>query len=313
MGDEAARRGRIAVGTSSWTDPTLTRDTDWYPSPSMTAEDRLRFYASVFPMVEVDATYYAPPSERVAELWAERTPPGFRFDVKAYSLLTQHPTRPRTLWKDVAAALPEDHRDKRSVYLSHLPDDAVDEAWARFHAALAPLGRAGKLGAVMFQFPPWFTAKRANRDYLARIPERLPGVRVAVEFRHASWLAEEEERRRTLLLLEQLGLAYVCVDEPQGFRSSIPPVLAATSELAVVRFHGHNAETWEAKGITAAERFRYLYSDEELRRWVAPIRELASSAEETHAVMNNCYQDYGVRNARDLGRLLGTGLQPEAG
>jgi uncharacterized protein YecE (DUF72 family) len=311
--DAPPPHGRIAVGTSSWTDPTLTRDTDWYPAKTMSAEDRLKHYASVFPVVEVDATYYAPPAARVAELWAERTPPGFRMDVKAYSLLTQHPAQPKTLWKDLAEVLPEEHRGKRSVYLHHLPDDAVDEVWARFSEALEPLRAAGKLGAVMCQFPPWFTAKRANRDYLAALPPRLPGTRVAVEFRHPSWLADEDEARRTFALLEQLDLAYVCVDEPQGAKSSVPPRTAVTAPLAVVRFHGRNAETWEKKGLTAAERFEYLYDEAELREWVPPIRELAGGAEEVHALFNNCYQDYGVRNAQQLGQLLGEGLQAGAG
>ena len=88
--------------------------------------------------------------------------------------------------------------------------------------------------------------------------------------------------------------------------------MACTSDLAIVRFHGHNDENWQRKGISAAERFRYLYSQEELQEWVAPIRELDAQAAETHALMNNCYQDYGVRNAYDLGRLLGEGLRPDA-
>lgn len=307
------RHGRIAVGTSSWTDPTLTRDTDWYPARTMSAEDRLRFYASVFPVVEVDATYYAPPTARVTELWAERTPPGFRMDVKAYGLLTHHPVQARTLWKDLAEAVPEEHRGKRTVYLSHLPPEAVDEAWARFADALRPLRDAGKLGAVMCQFPPWFTAKRANRDHLASLPERLPGTRVAVEFRHPSWLADDAEAARTFALLDQLDLAYVCVDEPQGTRTSVPPRTAVTSPLAVVRFHGRNVATWERKGLTAAERFEYLYDEGELRGWVPEVRRLAGEADEVHALFNNCYQDYGVRNAHQLGRLLGEGLQPGAG
>jgi uncharacterized protein YecE (DUF72 family) len=298
----------IAVGTASWTDPTLIKDAGFYPSASMSAEDRLKYYASIFTMVEVDATYYGPPAERVSELWVERTPPHFRFDIKSYALFTQHPAEARSLWRDVAADLPPEHRDKKRVYLNHLPPEAVDRAWDHFRTSLEPLQRAGKLGAVMMQFPPWFTAKKANREYLREVGDRMAGMPVAVEFRHGSWMGEDD-RDRTLSLLEQLGLAYVCVDEPQGFKTSVPPVVAATADLAVVRFHGHNAETWNAKGITAAERFEYLYSVDELREWVEPIRELASSAAETHAVMNNCYRDYGVRNARQLADLLGEGLQ----
>ncbi len=274
----AARR--IRVGTASWTDPTLVKESDWYPKRTMSAEARLRHYASIFPMVEVDATYYHPPTEELAALWTERTPADFRMDVKAYALLTQHPAQRRSLWPDVAADLPAEHEGKRSVYLHHLPGATVDRAFEHFRRALMPLHSAGKLGAVFFQFPPYFTNRRDNRAFLDTLPDRLPDYQLAVEFRHGSWL-EDRSRDKTLAQLRDLGLAYVCVDMPQGFSSSLPPVLAATADLAVVRFHGHNAETWEAKGITAAERFRYLYSSAELGEWAPKVRELADSARET--------------------------------
>ncbi len=302
----------ILAGTSSWTDPTLTKDSEFYPAPSMSAEERLRFYASVFPLVEVDATYYAPPAARVVELWVKRTPPGFRMDVKCYSLLTGHPTKRSTLWNDVAADLPPEHAGKANVYAGHLPPEAVERAWAHFGDALRPLADAGKLGAVMVQFPPWFTAKKANRALLESLAGRLPGMQLAIEFRHGSWMGDRD-RTTTLSMLKDLRLAYVCVDEPQGLPSSVPPVTAATADLAVVRFHGRNAETWRKANITAAERFRYLYDEDELREWVGPIRQLDGRARETHVLMNNCYRDFGVRNARDLARLLGEGLQPGAG
>jgi uncharacterized protein YecE (DUF72 family) len=294
----------IRVGTASWTDRTLTRESDWYPKKSMSAKERLAYYASIFPLVEVDATFYHPPTERLATLWADRTPEDFRFDVKAYGLLTGHAVQRDSLWEDVAEALPEAHAGKRRVYLHHLPDDAAQRAFAAFVEALAPLGEAGKLGALFFQFPPWFTNNRDNRAYLDRLPERLPGQRVAVEFRHKSWMSERS-RDLTLDQLERLGLAYVGVDAPQGFDTSVPPVTAVTQpELAVVRFHGHNADNWEREGISAAERFRYHYSQSELEEWAPRVRELAGEARETHVVFNNCYRDYGVRNAQDMKRLL---------
>ena len=302
---------RIRVGTASWTDPTLTRDADWYPKKSMSAEARLRFYAAVFPMVEVDATYYHPPTEELAALWVDRTPQNFRFDVKAYALLTQHPTKPASLWDDVAERIPAEHAEKKSIYISHLPDDAADDAWEHFRTALMPLHSAGKLGAVFFQFPQWFTNRRDNREYLDQLPERLPDYQLAVEFRHGSWL-DGDSAGKTLKQLERLGLAYVSVDEPQGFASSVPPVVAATADLAVLRMHGHNTENWQRKGITAAERFKYLYSTEELQAWKPKVEQLAEQARETHVVFNNCYRDYGVRNARELGQLLGEGLQADA-
>ena len=299
------------MGTASWTDPTLTRDADWYPKRSMTAEARLRFYASIFTMVEVDATYYHPPTEELAALWVDRTPQDFRFDIKAYALLTQHPTKPASLWSDIAERIPAEHADAKSIYLSHLPADVADDAFERFRTALMPLHSAGKLGAVFFQFPQWFTNRRDNREYLDTLPARLPDYQLAVEFRHASWM-EGDSAAKTLGQLERLGMAYVSVDEPQGFKSSVPPVVAATADLAVLRMHGHNTQNWQRKGITAAERFKYLYSTQELQAWQPKVEQLAGQARETHVVFNNCYQDYGVRNARELGELLGQGLHADA-
>jgi uncharacterized protein YecE (DUF72 family) len=133
--------------------------------------------------------------------------------------------------------------------------------------------------------------------------EWLPDFGIAVEFRQASWM-KPERRERVFQFLKGHGYAYVVVDEPQGLRSSVPPVVAVTAPLAMVRFHGHNKENWEKQGITTAEKFRYLYKPAELENWVPPIREMAASSQEVHAVMNNCYSDYSVRNAEDLYQLL---------
>jgi uncharacterized protein YecE (DUF72 family) len=305
------KNGRILIGTCSWTDQTLVKESDFYPRRSMKAEERLRYYASIFPTVEADASYYYPPTEEMAGLWVNRTPAGFTMHIKAYSLFTNHPTRPDSLWPEVANQVPIEHREKRSVYLSHLPEAAVDESWELFRCALMPLHSAGKLGVVLFQFPPWFRPNTENRAYLKTLQGRLPDYDLAVEFRHGSWMSEEE-RGRSLGLLEGEGLTYVCVDEPQGFDSSVPPVVAATADIAVVRFHGRNVETWEEKWISAAERFAYRYTDEELAEWVPGLTELAGCTRETHALMNNCYRDYAVDNGRQLAALLDQGLQPEA-
>lgn len=302
VGPRAAPVGNVWYGTCSWTDPTLIECGSFYPRSARTPEARLRHYARAFPLVEVDATYYAPPSERNARAWAERTPEGFVLDVKAYGLLTHHPVEAQTLPADVRAALPAANAGKPRVYLSHLPPEARRRVFEGHVEALRPLADAGRLGAVLFQFPPWFRATRRHEDYLREVRDRLPWP-LAVEFRGGGWMAEER-RSRTLELLEGLGLAYVVVDEPQGFRSSTPPVVATTSPLAVVRFHGRNAETWERRGLSAAERFRYLYSEDELREWVPRVRALARSADRVHALMNNCYADYGVRGARQLAALL---------
>ncbi len=295
--------GEIKIGTCSWTDPTLTETELFYPSKEMTAEERLVYYAEHFPIVEVDATYYAPPSERVAGLWVERTPPEFVFDIKAFRLLTQHPTPPKSLWKGLREELPEDLSEKRNVYMRDLPRDLQAEAAQAFRNALMPLHSAGKLGVVLFQMPPYVYPTRGSFGYLKWVAEQLEDFQLSVEFRNGRWL-DEDHMKDTLDFLERHSLAYVCVDEPQGFKSSVPPVVAVTAPVAEVRFHGRNVDNWEKKGISAAERFRYDYSRRELEEWVPRIQDMAESADTVHALMNNCYSDYGIRSARQLGELL---------
>jgi len=294
---------RVLVGTCSWTDATLVKETDWYPRRSMTAAQRLAYYASRFPVVEVDSTYYFPPTPELSGTWVQRTPDGFTINIKAWALLTGHPTFHHSLWPDLQSEIPPEHRDKRRLYAKHLSPDVVDEAWDRFRHSLMPLHSAGRLGAVLLQYPRWFGPKEANREEIRQAARRLPDFRLCVEFRHSRWL-ENNECESTLGLLESLGLTFVCVDEPAGFASSVPPVVATTADLAVVRFHGRNAETWEGPVPSAAERFRYRYDTPELREWVPKVRELAASAREVHLLMNNCYRDYGVDNAAELVTLL---------
>jgi uncharacterized protein YecE (DUF72 family) len=293
----------VLTGSCSWADRTLTTDADFYPRKSMSAEDRLRFYAAQFPLTEIDSTYYAPPAEQQARLWAERTPEGFRFDVKAYSLLTGHPTRPQSLWSDIREQLPEDVVEKRNIYPNHLGPDLIDEAWRRFGSALRPLHDAGRLGAILFQYPTWFVPRKDNRQEVEALRERLPDYLICVEFRSPMWLAEERDRKRTLRMLKDAGLVFVSLDAPKA--SGLPRVMAVTNpELFVVRFHGRSDETWSKQTRTAAERFRYLYSEKELKQLTRPIIEHVPEAKETHLLMNNCYRDYAVRNAAELRDLL---------
>ncbi|MDQ1397907.1 MAG: hypothetical protein QOG64_3166 [Acidimicrobiaceae bacterium] len=275
----------------------------------MSAADRLAFYSARYPIAEADSTYYFPPGPELTRSWVERTPDGFTMNVKAYSLLTGHPTRPDSLWEDLRGEVKPEFAGKKNVYADHLPPEVVDEAWLRFDHALRPLHEAGKLGAVLLQYPQWFTPKRDNREALARIRPRLPDYPVCVEFRSPRWLAEDD-RARTLDLLAEHGLALVVVDAPRV--SGLETVVAATTEdLAVVRFHGRADATWKKPGTSAAERFKYLYDGAELREWAPRIQELAEQANEVHALMNNCYRDFGVRNAADLQDVLaGIGATP---
>jgi len=290
----------IQVGISSWTEPTLIKSGAFYPSEATTAEERLRFYASKFPIVEVDSTFYAIPNAKTAGLWVERTPKDFVFHAKAYALLTQHPTPAARLPKDLREKVPD---ASANVYFKDLGPKDKEVVWDRFREGLQPLHDAGKLGAVLFQFPKWFLPSPSSYRFMEDLREWLPDFRIAIEFRQVGWV-KEARRDRVLGFLKDRGFSYVVVDEPQGFPSSVPPVVAATAPLAMVRFHGHNRENWERKGISAAEKFRYLYQPTELQPWVPSLRELAQDATEVHAVMNNCYADYAVRNAQDLAGLL---------
>ena len=294
---------RLLVGSCSWTDPTLIACGCFYPPGVRSAEARLQYYAEQFPIVEVDSTYYAPPSERNSALWAARTPADFVFNVKAYALLTGHPARADRLPGPLREALPAEARYKQNVYPRDVGRVVLDELWELHRVALAPLAQAGKLGSLLFQFPPWFLRSRRREDYVRHLPEHLPGWRLAVEFRGGGWM-DAGAAGATLRLLEGAGLTYVCVDEPQGFRSSTPPVIAATAPLAMVRLHGRNAALWNAKTEAASARFKYLYRDEELREWVPHVRELAGQAQLVHVLFNNNFEDWGMRNARRMAQLL---------
>ena len=291
--------GEIRVGTAGWTDRSLIAS-GWYPAEAKNPEKRLRYYARQFPLVEVDATYYALPAEQTARGWAERTPDGFTFNIKAFSLFTQHPTPVRALPADLREAAGQVGKDR--VYLKDVDPALAEAAWDRFLAALEPLRGAGKLGAILLQFPPWFPISRANKDYILACAQRAAPRRVCVEFRNHTWMTEDNQAE-TLRFLAGHQLPYVCVDMPQGYPDSIPPVLAATSDLAVVRMHGHS-DKWASKDIY--ERFGYRYRADELSEWAAKIRGLAAGADTTHVVFNNCYRDYAQVNARQLAELLST-------
>ncbi len=298
--------GSIRVGTASWTDPTMTARGVFYPDAADSAEERLGYYASRFPLVEVDATYYALPSRRTAELWVERTPPDFTFDVKAHALMTGQPTETKRLPKDLRNALPGELGAKARIYAKDLPDALREQVWTWFIDGLEPLREAGQLGSILLQYPRWFFTSSENRDTIEEATGRLrdAGLVGAVEFRSASWF-NEKNVERTLRFLGDRKIPLVVVDGPQGFKSSVPPIVAAPSpELAIVRFHGRRAATWEAQGVQTVERFRYLYDQAELADWGPRVREIASQARDTHVLFNNCYANYGATNALELAQVL---------
>ncbi|WP_061451513.1 DUF72 domain-containing protein [Streptomyces scabiei] len=287
--------GDVLVGTCSWTDRALLAS-GWYPRGHRDAGPRLRYYAERFPVVEVDSSYYALPSRRNSLLWAERTPPAFRFDVKAFSLLTGHPTRPAALPEDLRGLLgPEPRRGTAALR---------DRVWERFADAVEPLRAAGRLGAALFQFPPWFAPGRRAQELLEECAGRTAGRPVSVEFRHPAWW-RGDRAGRTAESLSRLGLVAVGVDMAQGLDTSQPPLVPVTSpELAVVRFHGRSP----AWGTGSKEdRFRYTYSAAELAAWAPRLRSAAAQVDELHVLFNNCCADAAVRAAETMRRILDTG------
>ncbi|MFI0814399.1 DUF72 domain-containing protein [Streptomyces sp. NPDC021098] len=292
--------GEILVGTCSWTDRALL-SSGWYPPGCRDAEGRLRHYAAQFPVVEVDATYYSLPSTRNSALWAERTPDGFRFDIKAFSLLTGHPTTPNALPADLRSALPGRSRSGHDPAL-------LDEVWQRFTGALEPLKRAGRLGTLLFQFPPWFAPNDPrSQAFLDQCARRTAGWPVAVEFRHPGWW-QDGERAQTEAMLKDWGMRAVAVDMTQTLPTSIPPVTPVTSpRLAVARFHGRN-KAWGTG--TKEERFRHTYTTDELEEWAPRLRRMADQADEVHALFNNCCADAAVRAAESMRHLLGARTGP---
>ena len=270
----------IRVGVCSWADETLTKV--WYPKGISSGEERLRYYAERFDVVEANSTYYRLPDPHLVENWAARTPAGFTMHVKAFGLMTRHPVKLEQLPTDLRD-VPTDARGR----VDRPPREYRAEVFRRFREALEPLRSADKLGGILLQFPPYVVHKPASFGYLEWARGQLEGYELLVEFRHASWL-DEENRAETLRFLEEHGLTYVIVDAPEtGGRNVVPTVVAATSPTAYVRFHGRNASTWNKRTGSAAERFDYLYSEPELRDWLPRLGELAGEAQTVYAMFNN--------------------------
>jgi uncharacterized protein YecE (DUF72 family) len=297
----------IRIGTCSWADEALSKH--WYPK-GLPAGERLAHYAQHFDTVEVDSTYYRLPAEEMVRRWAERTPDDFVMHVKAFGLMTRHPVKLETLPPDLRDDAPTDDKGR----VERPSREFRGEVFRRFLEALEPLRSAGKLGGILFQFPSYVVFKDRSLDYLRWAREQVGDDELLVEFRHVSWL-DDEHRDETLRFLEQLGATHVIVDAPriEGAKNVVPTVLALTGSTLYVRFHGRNAETWNKRGGSAAERFDYLYSTEELEEWVDPLRELAGQAEQAYAFFNNNATSPDGRggrmaqaaaNAKELQRLL---------
>jgi uncharacterized protein YecE (DUF72 family) len=271
----------VRIGTCSWADEALSKH--WYPQ-GVPAGERLSYYAQHFDTVEVDSTYYRLPAEPMVAKWAERTPDDFVMHVKAFGLMTRHPVKLEALPPDLRDDAPTDERGR----VDRPSREFRGEVFRRFLEALEPLRSTRKLGGILFQFPSYVVFKDRSLDYIRWAREQVGDDVMLVEFRHVSWF-DDEHRADTLAFLEEIGAANVIVDAPriEGGKNVIPTVSALTNGTAYVRFHGRNAGTWNKRGGSAAERFDYLYSDDELAEWVGPLRELSEQAEQAYAFFNN--------------------------
>jgi uncharacterized protein YecE (DUF72 family) len=302
--------GDVRVGICSWTDKTMVPV--WYPPQVNTAEARLRYYAERFDTVEADSPFYAIPDASTTRLWAERTPPGFVFHIKAFGMMTRHEVSERALPPQLKEF---PHETDARGRVKHPSPDLVDASFDMFAAALEPLREAGKLGGLLLQFPPYVTALDAehmdrNLRYLEYCREKLADERLLVEFRHPSWV-EGERLDKVLSFLDERAMSFVSVDAPQfADRLTMPPVAAVTGGYAYVRFHGRNRDTYFKRTATAADRFDYLYEPGELREWETPVREIAAAADETYVMFNNCRYDYAPRNAAQMAEILEDVVRP---
>jgi uncharacterized protein YecE (DUF72 family) len=294
---------KVLVGTASWSDKSLVASKKFYPREASTPEGRLRFYATRFPLVEVDTSYYAIPLAQTSQTWVDRTPAHFAFNMKAFRLFTGHATSPRVLPPDLRAELPK--TTKATFYFKDVAADLREALWQRFKDALEPLRASGKLGMVHFQFAPWLLRNKSGHAHVARCVEAMQGYTVSIEFRNKTWF-DEAHVGETLAFERELNVVHTVVDGPQGFHNSVPPVWESTHiSYSLVRMHGRNHETWNIKGATvASERFDYDYPDAELEGIAARVERLAPETFTTHVVMNNNNEDQGQRNAATLMRIL---------
>ncbi|TWO68736.1 DUF72 domain-containing protein [Caenimonas sedimenti] len=293
----------ILTGSASWTDKSLIACGRFYPPGCNTAEARLKFYATQFPLVEVDSSFYGMPTPGNSQLWVARTPDDFTFNVKAFRLFTGHTAAPSALHRDLQDALGP--QAPASLRYPDLPAEIRDELWRRFIEALAPLRSAGKLGAVHFQFSPSVTQSAAGHGLIEHCAERMAGHLLSVEFRHRSWFSDEDKTDATLALLRRLQLVHTVVDAPQGFANTVPGVWDVTNpNLALVRLHGRNAAKWNHRGPASSGRFDYWYSADELAAMVPEIEHLATQARQVHVVFNTNNENQGQLHARMLRELL---------
>jgi uncharacterized protein YecE (DUF72 family) len=292
----------IRAGTCSWTEKSLIQSREFYPKGINTAEERLRYYSDKFDVVEVDSSFYAIPSRSTVSLWAERTPPGFIFHIKAFALLTGHSADLRAVPQEVRDLLPIESIAKNRVTVKERKP--LEAAFRLFKAACEPLRQSGKMGIVVFQYPPFVIHKKQNLDYILFCGEMMEGFHIGIEFRHGSWLAPDS-RDSVFRFLRDHRLTYIAADEPQfGTFATVPFVPEVTTDIAYFRFHGRNKENWLKKGQETSLRYDYLYSDRELKEFIPPLSSTDKKAKVTYAMFNNCHGASATRNATKLKEMV---------
>jgi uncharacterized protein YecE (DUF72 family) len=298
--------GRILVGTSSWADPGFVED--WYPK-GMPARDRLGWYAERFEYVEVNSSFYAIPAQKTVARWAEITPNEFVFDVKLHRLLSRHSAGADSLLPELRPKAKTDERGR--VILTPELQDLLVEATLD---AIAPLAEAGTLGPFLLQLSPSFSPRKHELSELEPLAEQLREPGLAVELRNRNWV-EGEQLEATLDWYEAGGVSFVCVDSPPGDNFQIlPPIDAVTRrDVAYLRMHGRNTEGY-LKGRSVAERFGWVYSEDELRELVGRAQNLAEDAGQVHVAFNNNRSSDAPDSARRFRELIGQdpGPSPDA-
>ncbi|SIS64705.1 DUF72 domain-containing protein [Alicyclobacillus vulcanalis] len=264
----------IRVGTCAF------HDHDHFYPRTWPRSFRLAYYASYFDLVEIDSTFYGIVGAHVWERWVAQVSATFTFHVKAPGALTMH----------VRGLSREERRAMGRAFLE----------------GLRPAVERGQLGVILLQFPPWFGATPKHRMTVERVVDFLQPHRVAVEFRERSWYATEERTDQTLAWLQSMGAVHVICDEPDAGQASVPYIPRATSaDLAILRMHGRNKDTWNLKGLSSSkERFAYRYTVDELRELEPDVRALDQVVREVHILMNNNSNNDAVVNALDWMDIL---------
>jgi uncharacterized protein YecE (DUF72 family) len=296
--------GNLRIGTSGWNYPKGrgTWNGIFYPPTRGRAKgfDELAFYAEHFDTVEVNSTFYGQPRAEVTRGWAARTPPTFEFSVKLY----QKFTHPRMFEETLKKSLRDSSIDAESMKELARPNAAdLDE----FRRGIHPLADAGKLGALLAQFPPSFKGGDRERDYLSRLLDALSDYRVAVELRHRTW---SDALDTTLELLNAFEAAWVQIDEPK-FRVSIRQnYLPNIRGFYYLRLHGRNAKAWWHHK-ESEDRYDYFYSDDELQEFTDTVDAARRIVKKAYLYTNNHFSAQSVANAAMIKRQLGEPIPGE--